>query len=94
MLWKAKSQKNHSITVGRCYNDSGISASAVWEFVGYDTTMPPTYAKIFNEKINGSYTSKVKTEPVAEEDVLWKTEGFEFDYPHAGYERLYLEGNA
>lgn len=71
-----------------------VSASAAWEFSGYDTTTPPMYGKIYNEVINGSYTSKVKVEPVAEEDVEWISEGFEFVYPHAGYERLYLEGNA
>ena len=71
-----------------------ISVSAAWEFAGYDTTMPPSYGKIFNEKINGEYTSKTKTEAVAEECVVWKNEGFELDFPHAGYERLYLEGNA
>ena len=70
------------------------SVSAAWEFAGYDTTTPPFYSKIYNEKINGSYTSKTKSEPVLEKDVAWKSEGFELAYPHAGYERLYLEGNA
>ncbi|MBO5059653.1 MAG: hypothetical protein J6C82_01900 [Clostridia bacterium] len=72
----------------------GVSVSAAWEFSGYDTTTPPAYGKIYNEKINGSYTSKTRVDAVAEEDVEWKSEGFEMDYPHAGYERLYLEGNA
>lgn len=71
-----------------------VSVSAEWEFAGYDTTMPPEYGKIYNEKINGNYTSKSKIEPLSEGAAEWKTEGFEPDYPHAGYERLYLEGNA
>lgn len=70
-----------------------VSASAAWEFSGYDTSNPPAYGKIYNEKINGNYTCKMKVEPIAEEDIEWVSEGFEFAYPHAGYERLYLEKN-
>ncbi|MBE7054028.1 MAG: hypothetical protein E7391_07130 [Ruminococcaceae bacterium] len=70
-----------------------MSVSAAWEFVGYDTSNPPAYSKLYNEVIDGQYTSKHKVEPVAPEDVEWKFEGYEEAYPHAGYERLYLEGN-
>lgn len=73
---------------------SSITAAASWEFAGYDTTMPDSYGKIYNEVIGGKYTSKTKLEPVAKEDVQWKFEGYELAFPHAGYERLYLEGNA
>lgn len=72
---------------------AGMSVSAAWEFAGYDTTVPGDYQKLYNEKLNGSYTSKHKSEPVAAEDVEWKFEGYEAAYPHTGYERLYLEGN-
>lgn len=72
----------------------GMTVSAAWEFAGYDTTNPGQYAKLYNEVIAGNYTSKYKVEPVAPEDVEWKFEGFEMAYPHVGYERLYLEGNA
>ena len=70
------------------------SASAEWRFAGYDTTEPPVYGKIYNEVLNGKYTSKQKVDPVNPDDVEWKFEGYELAYPHAGYERLYLEGNA
>ena len=70
-----------------------MSVSAAWEFAGYDTTTPPEYSKIYNEVLNGSYTSKQKIEKLDEEDVKWKFEGYELAYPHVGYERLYLEGN-
>lgn len=73
---------------------AGTVASAAWEFSGYDTTNPPVYGKIYNEKINGSYTSKTKIDVLDPKYVEWKAEGFELEYPHAGYERLYLEGNA
>lgn len=73
---------------------SSQAAFASWEFAGYDTTVPDSYGKIYNEVIGGKYTSKTKVEPVAEKDVEWKFEGYELSYPHAGYERLYLEGNA
>lgn len=73
---------------------SSITASASWEFAGYDTTNPPEYGKIYNEVIDGKYTSKTKIDTLTEKDVSWKFEGYELNYPHAGYERLYLEGNA
>lgn len=73
---------------------SSLTAAANWEFAGYDTTTPDSYGKIYNEVIGGKYTSKTKLEPVADKDVEWKFEGYELDFPHAGYERLYLEGNA
>ncbi len=73
---------------------STVTASAAWEFAGYDTTNPPQYMKIYNEVIDGNYTCKTKEEPVAPWDVQWVLEGYELAYPHAGYERLYLEGNA
>lgn len=73
---------------------SSVTASAAWEFAGYDTTNPPEYSKIYNEVIGGKYTSKTKTDALSEKDVAWKLEGYELQYPHAGYERLYLEGNA
>ena len=69
-------------------------ASAEWQFAGYDTTTPPYYGKIYNEVIDGHYTSNQKREPVAEKNVEWKFEGYELQWPHVGYERLYLEGNA
>ncbi|MDD6734985.1 MAG: hypothetical protein PUE13_01580 [Clostridiales bacterium] len=69
------------------------SASAQWQFAGYDTTNPPEYGKIFNEVIDGKYTSKQKIEKLEPEAAEWKFEGYELQYPHAGYERLYLEGN-
>ncbi len=70
------------------------AASAEWQFAGYDTTNPPAYGKIYNEVINGKYTSKQKVDPVKDEDAVWKFEGYELSYPHIGYEKLYLEGNA
>ncbi len=70
------------------------AASAEWQFAGYDTTNPTAYGKIYNEIIAGKYTSKQKVDTVKEEDVSWKFEGYELSYPHIGYERLYLEGNA
>lgn len=73
---------------------ASMSAFAAWEFAGYDTTDPSQYIKLYNEKINGYYTSKHKAEPVKDKDVKWVFEGYELAYPHAGYERLYLEGNA
>ena len=73
---------------------AATAASAEWRFAGYDTTNPPEYGKIYNEVLNGKYTSKQKVDPVAQKDVEWKFEGYELAYPHAGYERLYLEGNA
>lgn len=73
---------------------SFISASAEWIDAGYDTTTPPNYYKLQNEVLYGKLTSNSKSVPVKAEDVMWKHEGFELNYPHAGYERLYLEGNS
>lgn len=73
---------------------TSITVSASWEFSGYDTTNPDSYGKIYNEVIGGKYTSKSKIDPLPAEKVEWKFEGYELQYPHAGYERLYLEGNA
>lgn len=72
---------------------STATAYAEWEFAGYDTSVYP-YEKIYNEVIDGHYTCRTKTEPVSPWDVEWVLEGYELAYPHAGYERLYLEGNA
>ena len=69
-------------------------AFAAFEFAGYDTSNPGNYTKIYNEVIDGKYTSKQVSEPVKPEDVEWKFESYELAYPHTGYERLYLEGNA
>ncbi len=69
-------------------------ASAEWQFAGYDTTNPPAYGKIYNEVINGKFTSKQMVKPLDPEAAEWKFESYELAYPHAGYERLYLEGNA
>lgn len=80
--------------IGLVISFSSLSVSAEWVDAGYDTTTPQRYYKIQNEVLNGSYTSNFKKLPVAQEDVEWKHEGFELSYPHAGYERLYLEGNA
>lgn len=71
-----------------------VSASAEWYFAGYDTRDLDNIGKIYNEKVNGYYTSKSKIDPIAPEAVEWKFEGYEYAYPHAGYDRLYLEGNA
>lgn len=73
---------------------TATAASAQWQFAGYDTTNPPEYGKIYNEILNGKYTSKQKIEKLDPEAAEWKFEGYELQYPHAGYERLYLEGNA
>lgn len=70
-----------------------LSASAEWYFAGYDTTDLGNIGKIYNEKINGKYTSKWKIDPVNPNNIEWKFEGYEYDYPHAGYDRLYVEGN-
>ncbi len=59
-------------------------------FAGYDTTNPYEPHKVYNEVINGRYTGKQALENVEPE---WKEEGFEAAYPHAGYSRMYLEGN-
>lgn len=73
---------------------SSLSVSAEWVDSGYDTTTPPNYFKIQNEVLYGKLTSNQKSVPVKEEDVQWKAEGYELNYPHIGYDRLYLEGNA
>lgn len=73
---------------------TSVTAYADWEFAGYDTTNPPEYGKIYNEKIGGKFTSNQKIDSLSPESVEWKFEGYELQYPHAGYERLYLEGNA
>jgi len=70
-----------------------LSVSAEWIDAGYDTTNPPNYYKIQNEVLYGKLTSNQKEVLLPEDKVEWKTEGFELSYPHAGYERLYLEGN-
>lgn len=73
---------------------SSVSVFAEWNFAGYDTTDLTNIGKIYNEVIDGNYTSKVKVEPLPASAIEWKAEGYELSYPHAGYERLYLEGNA
>ncbi len=72
---------------------STICASAAWVPAGYDWRDLDNIGKIYNEVIDGHYTSNHKIEPLAAEDIVWVPEGYEFDYPHAGYDRLYLEGN-
>ena len=72
---------------------STVSASAELIFAGYDTTNLNDIGKIYNEKIGGKYTSKIVVKELPLEDQAWKFEGYELDYPHAGYDRLYLEGN-
>ena len=73
---------------------STVSVSAEWIFAGYDTTNLNDIGKIYNEKVNGRFTNKTKINPIDYKDVVWEAEGFELAYPHAGYDRLYLEGNA
>ncbi len=73
---------------------SSLSVSAEWVDAGYDTTTPPNYYKIQNEVLYGKLTSNQKYVPVAPEKVEWRNEGYELEYPHAGYQRLHLEGNA
>ena len=92
-LMKIKSEKIAAAVCAAALMTS-LTAAASWEFAGYDTSMPDSYGKIYNEVLGGKYTSKTKLEPVAAEDVQWKFEGYELAFPHAGYERLYLEGNA
>lgn len=72
---------------------SSVTAFAEWSFAGYDTTDIDNIGKIYNEVIDGNYTSKNKVDPIDEASVVWKNEGYELSYPHAGYDRLYLEGN-
>ena len=71
---------------------SSVSASAEMIFAGYDTRDLNDIGKVYNEKIGGKYTSKVVVEDLPLEAQEWKFEGYELDYPHAGYDRLYLEG--
>lgn len=73
---------------------STATASAEWLFAGYDTTNLNDIGKIYNEKVNGHYTNKSKVEPIDANQVKWYFEGYELEYPHAGYDRLYLEGKA
>lgn len=70
-----------------------LSVSAEWIDAGYDTTNPPNYYKIQNEVLYGKLTSNQKEVLLPNDQVEWRNEGFELSYPHAGYERLYLEGN-
>ncbi len=72
---------------------SSVSAYAEWISAGYDTTDLDNIGKIYNEVISGNYTSKSKIDSLNEESIVWKNEGFELSYLHAGYDRLYLEGN-
>lgn len=60
-------------------------------FAGYDTTDPYNPNKIYNEVIGGKYTNKQILVPVTP---TWTVEGYESEYPYAGYSRMYLEGNA
>lgn len=73
---------------------TSVTASAEWIFAGYDTTNLDNIGKIYNEKVDGNYTCKTKIDPISPFDVEWVAEGYELAYPHAGYDRLYLEGNA
>ena len=80
-------------TLCAIFTISVVSVSASWIPAGYDTTSPGDYGKIYNEVLGGKSTSNHKIIPVDEKDIVWKAESFEFVYPHAGYDRLYLEGN-
>ncbi len=73
---------------------SSVTVSAAWKSAGYDTTDLNDIKKVYNEVIGGKYTSKTKSEALEAKDIVWIAEGYELDYPHAGYDRLYLEGNA
>lgn len=72
---------------------SSVTASAEWVNSGYDTTDLNNIGKIYNEVIGGKSTSKSKFVPLKDKDIKWVAEGYELAYPHAGYDRLYLEGN-
>lgn len=72
---------------------TSVSASAEWISSGYDTTDLSNIGKIYNEVIGGNYTSKTKFVPLKEKDIKWVAEGYELAWPHAGYDRLYLENN-
>ncbi len=73
---------------------SAVSASAEWIFAGYDTRDLNDIQKVYNEKVDGFYTDLTATEPVDPDDIEWRFESYEYAYPHAGYDRLYIEGNA
>lgn len=74
------------------------TASAEWFYAGLDTTDVSNIGRVYNEQINGDYTGKIKFVPFTLEEYLelvdWEFESYEFDYPHAGYERLYVDGKA
>lgn len=89
-----KMKKIAAVALGAVMALSTVAVSAEWKFAGYDTTDLSNIGKIYNEVIDGDYTSKQKTEAVDPEDIEWKAEGFEYDYPHMGYDRLFIEGNA
>ena len=72
---------------------SSLTASAEWLSAGYDTTDLDNITKVYNEVIDGNYTSRFKEDKLPESAIVWKAEGYELAYPHAGYDRLYLEGN-
>lgn len=72
---------------------TSITASAEWLFAGYDTRDLDNIGKVYNEVIGGKYTNKTKVEALDPDAVEWKTEGYEKAYPHAGYDRMYIEGN-
>lgn len=71
---------------------ASFTASAEWQSAGYDTRDLDNIGKIYNEVIDGHYTSKQKTDALPESAIEWREEGYERAYPHAGYSRLYLEG--
>lgn len=62
-------------------------------FAGYDTTNPFKPDKVYYEVIDGKYTGKTFLENVADSDIAWEREGYEAAFPHAGYSRMYIEGN-
>ncbi len=61
-------------------------------FAGYDTSDPKNPTRVENEMIDGKYTGRQVREEVDPEDIEWVFEGYEGAYPHAGYSRLYIEG--
>ncbi len=75
-----------------------VGVSAAWENAGYDISPAAVssgeFAKIYNEFENSEWTGNTKKVVLGATDIAWKAEGFEAAYPHAGYNRLYLEGNA
>ena len=62
------------------------------KFAGYDVTDPYNPNRIYNEVIDGEYTNKQILVPVEQENIIWKAEGYEAEFPYAGYSRLYLDG--